>query len=577
MKPKPRPGASVPLVYGVMLVTRRDANICAVARALILASWSTVAWAQQPRREREPPPLTPALATVRATLIETHLDFLAHDLLEGRGPGTRGGELAARFVASQFSAIGLHGGAADGSMYQWLPLVGLTSEASIVIGAQRSTLVLDEGADFVARPERPDSIVSLDAPIVFVGHGITAPRWDWDDYKGSAQTGRVVMILANDPGAQDSAVFQGHAVTWYGSERYKLDQAARMGAAGVLLIYDQALVPVPWAALRDSWSAKHILLDQPPQRSLRFAAWITSDAARRIVEATGKDYAVLTRRAQMRVFSPIDVGARAAVDIRSRVQHFRSANVIARLSGTDSVLGHEAVVLTAHYDHLGIARPEHGDSIYNGAVENASGVSVLLAVANAVSHANRSPRRSVVFIATTASEEALGAQTYVSQPTVPLDRTAALINVDDANVWGPTRDIVADGASLSELDSSVTAAARAESLSVTPDPYVTLGDLYRGDQLPFAQAGVPVVLLRPGVERQGADLPGSSNPWLTYVAGQYDRPGDEVRPTFDYRGAVQQARFLIRLVWSLAQGNALPRWHDKTEFGSPGRTAPPLH
>lgn len=503
--------------------------------------------------------------------------LLSDDLMEGRAPGTRGGDLAARYLASEFAGLGLKPGAPDGSFYQWVSLVGLTAEASVVIGAQRRTLVLEPGSEIVAWPERPDSVATLDAEIVFAGYGVTAPEWNWDDYKGVAQTGRIVMVLPNEPGAGDSTLFRGNALTSYGLWTYKLEQAARMGAAGVLLVHAPQAVPLPWAAVRSSWSGERLLLDRPPMQSLRFAAWITSDAARRIIEATGKDYALLLRRARLPDFRPVEVGARAAVDVRSRVRRFRSPNVMARQDGADSLRRRDVVLLTAHYDHLGTRGWEGTDSIYNGAVDNASGLSLLLAAATALTRAGSAPRRSVVFVATTGAEASgLGAATYLAQPAAPLDRTVAVVNLDRANVWGPTRDIVALGAELSTLGDLIAAAARAESLQVTPDPFPQLADLYRSDQLAFARAGVPAVLLRSGTQYPEKDPGWGSDQWQAYLDDRYHRPSDQVRPDFDYRGMIQQARVLTRLIWSLADGTDFPTWLPGSEFRPAGqRLRPP--
>ena len=521
-------------------------------------------------------PLAQGLAAITPQLIEAPLRLLADDLMEGRAPGTRGGDLAARYLASQFAGLGLRPGAPDGSFYQWVSLVGLTTEVSVVIGAQRRTLVLEPGTEIVAWPERTDSLATLDAEIVFAGYGITAPEWDWDDYKGAAQTGRIVMVLSNEPGAGDSTLFRGTALTSYGLWTYKLAQAARMGAAGVLLVHTPQTEPLPWAAIQSSWSGERVLLDRPPTQSPRFAAWITSDAARRIVEATGKDYALLFQRARQRDFRPLDVGARAAIDMRSQVRRFRSPNVIARQDGADPLGRDDVVLLTAHYDHLG-TRPSQGtDSIFNGAVDNASGLGVMLAVATALTRAGSAPRRSVVFAATTGSEAGgLGAATYLSQPAAPLDRTVAVVNLDRANVWGPTREVVALGGELSTLGDRVAAAARAESLLVAPDPYPRLGDFYRSDQVTFARAGIPAVLLRSGVQYPEKDSGWGGEQGRTYLDERYHRPSDQVRQDFDYRGLVQLARVLSRLVWSLAEGTDFPAWLPGVEFRPAGQRLRP--
>ncbi len=549
----------------------------AVLACLMLAAWSLRPLAaQRPRVEPPATGISQALSGLNPQMLEAQVRFLADDMLEGRGAGSRGGDLAARYLAAQFAALGLKPGAPDGSFYQWVSLAGATPEASIVIGAQRRTLVLEDGTDYVAWPERADSVITLDGEIAFAAYGITAPEWGWDDYQGTPQTGRIVMVLPNEPGLHDSTIFRGSAFTSYGTWTYKLEQASRMGAVGVLLVYSPEAVPVPWAAVRNSWSGEHLLPDRPPLQSLRFAAWITADAARRIVEATGKDYGLLVRRADSREFRPVELGARGAVDLRSRLRRFRSPNVLARLEGTDSLGRREAVVVTAHYDHLGVRRSAGADSIYNGAVDNASGLGVLLAAATTLARAGAALRRTVLFVAPTASESGwLGTQAYLAQPAVPLDRTVAVINLDGANLWGPTRDASAPGTEWSTLGDWFSSAARAESLQVRRDPHPELGEFYWTDQLWFARAGVPALLLRAGT--QYLDVPGAAaDPWLKYLSERYHRPSDHVRPEFNYGGAMQQARLLVRLIWSLASSAEFPTWLPGSEFRAAGqRLRPP--
>jgi hypothetical protein len=511
------------------------------------------------------------LSGITQQLIEAPVRFLADDLLEGRAPGTRGGDLAARYLATQFAGLGLKPGAPDGSFYQWVSLAGVSTEGSIVIGAQRGTLVLDPDNDVVAWPERVDSATTLDADLVFAGYGIGAPEWGWDDYKGSAQTGKIVVVLPSEPQGADSAAFRGRTLTVHGLWQHKLDQAARMGAVGVFLIHGADDVPLTWAAVRNTWGGEHLLPDRPPTQSLRFAAWVSSETARRIVEATGKDYALLLRRAASADFRPVELGARAAVDLHSHVRRFRSPNVIARLDGSDSIGHAEAVVVTAHYDHLGFGRPEGTDSICNGAVDNASGIGVLLATATALARAPGPPARSVVWLATTASEAGgLGAATYLVQPAFPLSRTAAALGVDGGNIWGPTREMIGLGTELSTLGDWMAAAAQPESLVIAGDPNPQQGDWYRSDLLAFARAGVPVALLRPGPTYLDRDPNWGREQWGSYLSQRYHRPGDGIRSDFDYRGLVQQARVLTRLAWLLAETPQLPAWHADAEFRSAG-------
>ncbi|HWP38190.1 MAG TPA: M28 family peptidase, partial [Gemmatimonadales bacterium] len=341
---------------------------------------------RQATRLVEPPPSV--LAAVDSAVYEAHLRFLSDDLLEGRSPGSRGGDLAARYIATQFAAAGLKP-VWDAGYLQRVQLLGAASEASLVVGAGRRTIVLDAGTDFVAWPAQPDSVVILDADLVFGGYGIEAPEWGWRDFEPGAVAGKVVMVRPGEPGgAADSTLFRGRAATRHSRWVAKLDYAARAGAAGILFIHSPEAGRGPWAAVRSKWQRETFLPERASLHGLRFAAWISADAARRIVEATGRDYDLLMRRADVVGFSAIDLDARVAVDMRSRFRSLVTPNVVGMLgapsAGTDG-----AVLLVGHYDHLGIGPPVDGDSVYNGAVDNASGIAGLLTLARAMAAAPR--------------------------------------------------------------------------------------------------------------------------------------------------------------------------------------------
>lgn len=527
------------------------------------------------RRAGEPAPAPVpqgALEAITADLIRAHVRFLADDLLEGRAPGTRGGDIAARYIATQFEALGLKPAGSEASFFQWVRMVGLTPDASIVIGAQRRTLALEVLKDFVAWPERPESVTTVDGDLVFAGYGIDAPEWQWDDFKRAPLTGKILMVQVGNPGTNDSTIFRGNRLTYFGTWTYKLEQAARVGAAGVLLIHSAKGVADPWTVVRNTWSGERLRLDRPAPQTLRFAAWITTEAARRIVEATGKDYDLLLRRAEGRDFRPIEVGAHGAIDLRTRVRRLQSPNVLATLEGAAPDGHSEAVIVTAHYDHYGLGAKVGGDSIYNGAVDNASGVATLLAVAHGLARAPARPRRSVLFLATTAHEAGMhGAAAYAAAPPIPLARTAAVIDVEQANLWGATRDVVLLGASLSTLGDALTAAATAAGLSIGQDTDGSAGRFFRSSPFPLAQAGVPAVSVRSGVEYVDKPPDWGTDQHQRYYAERYHQPADQVRAEFDYTGALQQARFLGRLAWNLAQDSTYASWLPGSEFRAAGQ------
>jgi Zn-dependent M28 family amino/carboxypeptidase len=537
---------------------------------LVLASICVAGPLQSQGRSARAPLPTQALGTLSRGSVRAHLRFLSHDLLEGRAPGTRGGRLAEAYVASQLESIGIQPAGESDSYYQRVPLVGVTPQPFLVVGADRQTFELEYLQEFVAWPVAPETRLTVDGDLVFVGHGITAPEWEWDDYDGTLLSGQVALILVNDPGLVDTAIFHGRTLTYYGRWTYKLEQAARMGAVGAVLIHTEESATYPWNVVRNSWSGEQVGLAQRAPQTLRFASWISYDAARRLLEASGRDLELMMQRAQRRDFQPMDTGLHAAIHIRSEVRRFEAANVVGIIRGVDSVGANEAVVFTAHHDHKGTGLPLRGDSIYNGAQDNASGVAVLLATAAAFRAAGPA-RRSVVFLATTAEESGLlGAAAYVSNPVVPLERTAAVINIDGANLYGLTRDVSALDVDRSSLGDIFRMAASAESLAVSPDPVPESGAFYRSDHFPFARAGVPVLSVRTGSQYVDRPQGWGAEQAVIYNRERYHQPADELSEDMDLAGAVQQARVMLRTGWFLAQSDQFPTWADSSEFRSAG-------
>lgn len=511
------------------------------------------------------------LEAVRAEAIKSHVEFLAHDLLGGRAPGSRGGDLAALYLATRLESYGLKPPPA-GSFLQWIELIAIRSTVSVVVGAQRRTLALEAGQDFVIWPERAESLTTLDGDLIFAGYGIEAPEWNWDDYKGTPLTGKILLIQMNDPGLRDSSIFKGRTLTRYGWWRYKLDQAARVGAAGVLLIHSRETAGESWEEVRTTWAREQLRLEREAPQTLRFAGWISSEAARRIVELTGKDYELLLRRAQSREFRPLEVGAHVAVDIRSSLTRVSSPNVVAVLEGRDPEARGEAVVLMAHYDGYGLGPQIRGDSIYNGAVDNGAGVAALLGAAEALGRSSSAARRSIVFLFTTGAEYGFrGAEAYLAQPPFQAARTVAVLNLDVGNLWGASTDAVGIGAELSTLGETLGQAVRAEGLNLTPDPEPHRGTFFRSDHLPFAQIGIPALMLRPGQNYAGKPPGWGREQQQSYYEERFHRPQDELRPEYEYGGLVQQARLLIRLAWTLAQSATYPEWLPSSEFRAAGQ------
>src|SRR5213083_975380 len=542
---------------------------CRLAVTMLLVTLEAPLWGQRPA------PAPPSLPPVSGAAMDAHIRYLADDLLEGRAPGTRGGRLAARYIAAQFATLGLEPAGPDSSYFQPVALLGLTSHPSLVWGPSGAPQSLKYLDDVVAWAERPDPEITADGEVVFVGYGIRAPEWRWDDYKDTGVRGKVVLMLVNDPGLQDSTVFNGRAMTYYGRWTYKLEEAARRGAVGAILLHTAESATYGWDVVRGSWSVEQFKLDQPVAQSIAFAAWVTHDAAQAALARAGLNLDSLTRAAAHREFRPVATGIHVAVEVTSALRHVRSENVVARIPGSDPAVARQAVLFTAHWDHKGIGPVANGDSIYNGAEDNASGVAAMLGAAEALVQVQPRPRRTLLFVATTAEESGLlGSEAYTRDPLVPLEQTAAVINLDVTNVRGATRDIDALGVDRSTLGAVFDAAARAESLTVVHEPDVR-GSFYRSDHFPFSKVGVPALSIEPGRDFVGRPAGWGEQEATRYNRERYHQPGDEYRPTFTYAGMAQEVRVAMRVALAVANAPAMPRWLPNSEFQRPAGRAHP--
>jgi Zn-dependent M28 family amino/carboxypeptidase len=505
---------------------------------------------------------------VDTAAMDAHLKFLASDLLEGRAPATRGGKLATEYIAAQFQALGLQPAGPNGSYFQPVGLVGMTPQPTLTWGkaAQLDSLAYRE--QFVAWAERPEADIASDGEVVFVGYGIRAPEWQWDDYKGMDLHGKVLLMLVNDPGLVDSTIFLGKILTYYGRWTYKLEEAARQGAAGAILIHTAESATYPWEVVRGSWSVEQFKLDQPHSPSIAFAGWVTETSARSALAKAGFNLDSLTRAAAKRDFRPVATGLRASVRVHSALRRVQSENVVARLPGRDARRADEAVLISSHWDHKGIGPVIRGDSIYNGAEDNASGIAATLAVAKALMQLPRTAR-SILFVATTAEESGLlGSEAYVQQPLIPLARTAAVLNLDVTNVRGATRDIGARGGDRSTLGPMFAAAARGESLTVEDEPDVR-GTFFRSDHFPFARSGVPALSIYAGDDFVGHPKGWGEEQENLYNEQRYHQPSDEYQPSFRYAGMAQEVRVVVRIARAIANDPSLPRWLPNSEFQRP--------
>ncbi len=496
---------------------------------------------------------------------------LADDSMLGRAPGGPGEERTIAYLEREFRAIGLEPGNPDGTFIQPVPLVAMTADPSVrlVLEGKGAPAPLRYRDDFVAwtRHVRP-AVEVKQAPLVFVGYGVEAPEFGWDDFKGEDVAGRMLVMLVNDPPLADSTQFGGKAMTYYGRWTYKFEQGMKHRAAGVLLVHETGPAGYPWPVVQGMGGEKFDLAAADSNRSRApVEGWIHLDRARALLAAADQDFDSLKARAATREFRPVALGITASLRIRNSIRSVASRNVVALLPGSDSALRNEYVVYTAHWDHFGIGEPVEGDSIYNGALDNATGTAGLLALARGFKASPAPPRRSVLFLAVTAEEQGLlGSQYYSVAPLYPLARTLANINLDGLNVDGPTRDLVVVGRGASELEDYARDAAAEQGRVLKPDPEPEKGFYYRSDHFNFAKQGVPAFYPDAGTEVKGKPADFSMRRRERYTSQDYHKPSDEVKPDWNLEGAVEDLRLVLSMGWRIAQADRYPEWRPGNEF-----------
>jgi len=508
-------------------------------------------------------------AAASADVLRGHLEFLADDALEGRAPGTRGGELAGRYIASQFRRLGLEPAGDSGSYFQRVPIISLTPTPTLAVTAPTGT-PLEWKKDYVLWSMRNDSSVSVRGEAVFVGYGIVAPELGWNDYAGLDAKGKIVVALVNDPGLQDSTLFRGKILTYYGRWTYKIEEARRQGAAGLLLVHTTESATYPWTTVLSGWTGPQVRLENPPD-SLVVAGWLQQETAARLFRSGGQDLAALTAAAARKGFKPVPVGLTLQGSVRSAIRRTQTSNVLGRLPGRGP-LAKEAVLIGGHYDHFGIGAPVNGDSIYNGAEDNASGTAAVLAAAEAFVRSGVRTGRSLIFVGFAAEESGLiGSQALANHPPIPLRDVAAILNLDVMNLYGRTTDVSALGLDQSTLGKAFTAAAAAEGLQVTSNEEALLrGAYFRSDHFPLARAGVPGTSVENGSHFVGKPAGFGKEQKDKYVAERYHQPGDEILPWFTYDGALQQLRVTVRTAVLVANAPTQPQWQATSEFREAG-------
>ncbi|HLL54652.1 MAG TPA: M28 family peptidase, partial [Myxococcaceae bacterium] len=461
--------------------------------AALLALLLAAAPAKPPAAEQKGAPEQKAARVLTAPLVAEHIRVLASDEYEGRGPGTRGDELARKYIAEQFHKLGLKPAAPGGSWNQPVTLMGANAHPDkMVLSGNGKTLELQFHTDFIANAGdlKPQTQLK-DAELVFVGYGIQAPEFQWDDYKGADLKGKVLVMMNSDPD-WDPALFAGKFRLWYGRWDYKYEIAAKVGAAGAIILHSHASAGYPWQVVQNSWTGVQFELPSSGAPTLKLKAWTTEEATRRLLALSGRELDALVQSARSREFRPVPLGVTASIDFKSDIREIQTGNVLGMLPGSDPVLSKEVVLFTAHHDHLG--KKDNGkpgeDVIFNGAVDNASGVAQLLALAKAYASLPTPPRRSLLFAAVAAEEQGLlGSQYLAEHPPVPVGRIAADLNIDGANIWGRTRDVIAIGLGKTDLDARLIAIAKRQGRVVVPDQFPDRGFFYRSDQFSFAKLG----------------------------------------------------------------------------------------
>jgi Zn-dependent M28 family amino/carboxypeptidase len=510
---------------------------------------------------------------VRADAVWAPLKLLASDLFEGRGTGRRGGELAVAYIASAFQQLGLEPAGDSGSYLQRVPVVALNPSPTLSVTGAAPARDLSWPDQYVAWAERADTLVHAAAEVVFVGFGISAPAYQWDDYKGADLKGKILMMLVNDPGLRDPSLFRGRNMTYFGRWTYKIEEAARQGAVGLLLVHNDTMASYGWSTVRNSWTGEQVRLDTPPS-SLQFTAWLTQAAATDLLRSRGLDLAQLMAAANRRDFRPVPTGLELTATVHSTLKRMTTANVLGMLPGRDPVLKHEVVVISAHWDHFGIGRPDAtGDSIRNGAVDNASGVAAMLAVADAFTRSGLRPKRSLLFVGMALEESGLlGSAWLAAHPPAPIARVAADLNLDVVNLFGATRDVSATGADQSSLGQVFERAASAEHLRVMVDSVaMSHGSFFRADHFSLAKAGVPALTVGGGNDFVGRPAGWGREQKEIYNRERYHQPADNLLPWYTVDGALQQTRVIARMAWVVAQAPAQPVWNSTSEFAEAGR------
>ncbi len=551
-----------------------------VLAALPLALLALSATAQQPSALPPVPQVAgvPGAAQQAASLINpenirAHVRFLSSDLLEGRGPGKRGAELAAEYIATEFALNGLKPAGDGGTYFQKVDLYAVHTDEA----ATKFTLVPQKGAtsgqpiplmyntDFVTKDERGVATADIDAPIVFVGYGINAPEYGWNDYAGVDVKGKVLLVIVNEPPSDDEKFFKGKALTYYGRWTYKYEQAARLGAAGVLIIHRTDLASYPWAVVQNSQAIEKSYLKGDTLATLKAASWLQLDTARKLMASAGLDLDKEIDAAGKRGFKPVELPVRLQAHVASVVRPYSSANVVGKVEGADAAPA-SAVLYSAHYDHLGIDPNAKGDGIYNGADDNATGCGIVIEMGRAFAQAKTPPPHTVYFSSVTAEEQGLLGSAYLGlHPPVPAKDVALDLNYDDLQPIGIPMSAEVSGSERTQFYPVVEKTAQAFGLKIQPDQFPLAGSYYRSDHFSLARVGIPAFSIGEGTLFEGHDAAWGEAQQKDYTAHHYHQPSDEYHESMDFRGDARMAQFGLMLGWQASAG-APTEWKAGDEF-----------
>jgi Zn-dependent M28 family amino/carboxypeptidase len=545
------------------------ASAAAVAAPLVAAK-------STPPKGAIPAAVQRGLKAFSADAIRAHVRFLSSDLLEGRGPGTRGDRLAQQYIASQFEALGLEPAGDNGTFFQRVPLLGIATvpEKTSLSFTKGGSAVLGPLAfqtEYVGQDKRQVESDTIDSDVVFVGHGVVAPEYKWDDYKGLDTRGKTLVMLVDDPPANagEPDLVKGKARTYYGRWTYKYEIGAAKNAAAVILIHTDEAAGYGWKVVSSSWGGENSFTkNRAGDPALQFAGWITQDVARRLFQQAGLDLDTMTKAAAARDFKPVPLGVKFTGSIASVIRPFDTANVVAKIEGSDPKLRNEAVLYTAHHDHLGVGQPdERGDTIYNGAIDNGTGTGLLLELARVWAQTSPKPKRSLLFAAVSAEEQGLlGSAYYGQNPSIPAGRIALNLNFDAIPEIGKVRDVQMNGVERTTFYPVAERVTRALGLTIVPDQEPEQGHYYRSDHFSLGKVGIPAFSVDAGQDVAGKPAGYGKKKSDEYREKRYHQPSDEIQPDWDWATSVQMSQLGYWLGWEAANAPSMPNWKPGDAF-----------